>query len=244
VQLTTCSDDAEQNWTVAAGGAVQINGVCLDTAGGGTSPGTAVVVNTCTSGGTQVWTQGTGNTLVNQASGLCLDDPGTSTTNNTQLDVQTCDGGIEQVWPLPAAPASPTTPPAGQVYPSEEQHNGDVPCLDNTASAATAGAKVVLERCTGTKAQQWTAEPDGTLQSYGMCLDTQSGGTFQGALTVLNTCNGSGTQAWTPEPNGSLVNQGSGLCLDDPGLNTNNGVQMQIYSCNGGPNQHWWLPEN
>ncbi len=236
VQLTTCQNDPEQNWTVEPGGTIQINGLCLDTQGGGTAPGTAVVLGTCAGSGTQSWAQGAGGSLVNQGSGLCLDDPGESTTNNTALQIATCDGSIEQSWPLPAAPASPAPPAVGSVYPTEEQRNGDVPCLD-----AAAGGKAVLQACVGSKPQQWTMAADGTFQNASLCLDTA--GTFQTALAVLNTCDGSSTQVWTPGPNGSLVNQASGLCLDDPGLNTANGTQMQIYSCNGGPNQDWWLPE-
>ncbi len=236
VQLTTCQNDPEQNWTVEPGGTIQINGLCLDTQGSGTAPGTAVVLGTCAGSGTQSWAQGAGGSLVNQGSGLCLDDPGESTTNNTALQIATCDGSIEQSWPLPAAPASPAPPAAGSVYPTEEQHNGDVPCLD-----AAAGGKAVLQACVGSKPQQWTMAANGTFQNASLCLDTA--GTVQTALAVLNTCDGSSTQVWTPGPNGSLVNQASGLCLDDPGLNTANGTQMQIYSCNGGPNQDWWLPE-
>jgi hypothetical protein len=238
VQLTTCQNDAEQNWVIQPGGTIQINGMCLDTQGGGTAPGTPAVLGTCNGSGTQSWSQGAGGSLVNQGSGLCLDDPGASTNNNTPLQIAACDGSIEQAWPLPAAPAPPAPPAVGSVYPSEEQHNGDVPCLD-----AAAGGKVVLQACVGSKAEQWTMAAGGTFQNSGMCLDTAGGATTPGTLTVLATCSGGGTQVWTPGPNGRLVNQASGLCLDDPGSQTGNGTQLQIYSCNGGPNQYWWLPE-
>ena len=190
VQLTTCQNDAEQNWIIEPDGTIQVNGMCLDTQGAGTAPGTLVVLGTCNASGTQAWSQGTGGSLVNQASGLCLDDPAASTTNNTPLQIATCTGSIEQAWPLPAAPASPAPPPAGSVYPTEEQHNGDVPCLDNAGGAAIAGSKVMLQACIGSKPQQWTMAADGTFQNFGMCLDTAGGGTTQGTLTVLNTCNG------------------------------------------------------
>src|SRR5262249_28525924 len=224
-------------------GTIRINGMCLDTSGGATTPGTLVVLGTCNGTGTQVWTQGAASSLVNQAAGLCLNDPGESTTNNTPLQIAACDASIQQAWPLPSAQAPPPPPPTGAVYPSLEQHNGSVPCLDNAGGAAIAGSKIVLQTCVGSKPELWTAQANGTLQSFGMCLDTAGGGTQQGTLTVLNTCNGSGTQVWTPGTNGRLVNQASGLCLDDPGSNTNNGTQLQIWPCNGGSNQHWWLPE-
>jgi hypothetical protein len=243
VQLTTCQNNAEQNWVAEPDGTITVNGLCLDTQGGGTAPGTHVVLGTCNGSGTQTWSQGAASSLVNQGSGLCLDDPGASTTNNTPLQIATCAGSIEQAWPLPAAPESPAPPPVGSVYPTEEQHNGNVPCLDNAGNAAVPGSKAVLAACVGSKPQQWAMAADGTFQNYGLCLDTAGGGTTQGTLIVLNTCNGTGTQVWTRGANGSLVNQASGLCLDDPASNTANGVQMQIYSCNGGNNQRWWLPE-
>lgn len=236
VQLTTCQNDAEQNWVIEPGGTIQINGLCLDTQGGGTAAGTPVVLRTCDGGGTQSWSQGAGSSLVNQGSGLCLDDPGASTSDNTPLQIKPCNGSIEQAWPLPAAPAPPAPPAVGSVYPSEEQHNTDVPCLD-----AASGGKVVMQSCVGSKGEQWTMEANGTFENAGLCLD--SGGTVQGALTVVSTCDGSPDQVWTPGANGSLVNQASGLCLDDPGFNTANGTQLQIYGCNAGSNQHWWLPE-
>ncbi len=243
VQLTTCQNDAEQNWVVEPDGTIQINGMCLDTQNGATAPGTAVVLGTCNGSGTQVWAQPADGSLVNQAAALCLSDPGASTTNNTPLQIAACDGSVAQAWPLPAAPAPPAPPPTGSVFPTEEQHNGNVPCLDNAGGAAIAGSKIVLQACVGSKPEQWTMAANGTFQNFGMCLDTSGGGTTQGTLTVLNTCNGSATQVWTPGPNGGLVNQASGLCLDDPGFQTANGTQQQIYTCNGGSNQHWWLPE-
>jgi hypothetical protein len=237
VQLTTCQNDAEQNWVVGAGGTIQINSLCLDSAGGGLTPGTHVVLNTCNASGTQTWTPGAGGSLVNHAANLCLDDPGASTTNNTALQIATCTGKVEQAWPLPAAPAPPAPPATGSVYPSEEQHNGDVPCLDNS------GGKAVLQACVGSTAEQWTMEANGTFQNSGLCLDTAGGGTSAGTLTVLNTCNGSPSQIWTPGAGGALVNQASKLCLYDPGSQTANGTQMQISTCVSGSNQHWWLPE-
>jgi len=90
-----------EQWTAAADGTLRSFGMCLDTAGGGTSQGTLMVLNTCTGSGTQVWTPGPNGRLVNQASGLCLDDPGSNTNNGTQLDIWACTGGSNQHWWLP-----------------------------------------------------------------------------------------------------------------------------------------------
>jgi Ricin-type beta-trefoil lectin domain/Domain of unknown function (DUF5122) beta-propeller len=250
--VATCTNSAEQNWTVPSAGAtgtVKVNGLCLDTTGGGT--GTLVELNTCTGGSSQQWQQGSGNSLVNPASGLCLGDPGDSTTSGTQLAVETCSASdTGQAWPLPAAQAPPSGPATGLIYPQEEQGDTQVPCLDDSGNSTATGNKVQLWTCRGDAEQEWTVEAGGTIQINGnYCLDTSGGGTAQGTPVVLNPCSsGTATQVWTPGPNDELVNQGattangSPYCLDDPGFNTGNGTQMQIYSCNGGNNQAWWLP--
>ncbi|HEV2450329.1 MAG TPA: ricin-type beta-trefoil lectin domain protein [Streptosporangiaceae bacterium] len=246
VQLSTCLDNDEQNWTIEPDGTIQNNGLCLDTQNQGTTSGTPVVASPCSPGTTsQQWLPGTGNTLANQASGLCLDDPGASTTSGAQLDIATCDGSIQQSWPLPVAQAPPPPPPAGPVFSALVQSSTQPPCLTDKGGRAKPGAAVVLSTCLGQATQNWIAEADGTFRINGLCLDTSGGGTSVGTPVVLNTCNGGTSQVWTPGTPGTdnqLVQQASGLCLDDPGSNTANGTQLQIYSCSGGGNQQWWLP--
>jgi hypothetical protein len=195
------------------------------------------VVDTCNGAPTEVWQQGTGNTLVNQgASGLCLTDPGSSTTSGTNLQIATCTGSSGQVWPLPVAQAPPPPPPAGPFY--SQLVNGDnVPCLKYS------GTTVVLTKCTGAPQQTWTAESNGTLQINGRCLDTVGEGTSSGTLTDLATCNGSSTQAWNVEPDYTVRNQASGLCLDLPGGTAAYGTQPDIATCASGVNyQKWRVP--
>jgi hypothetical protein len=250
VELSTCLNDAEQNWAVHSGGTIQINGLCLDTASGGSSQGTLVVLNTCESGTTtQQWTQGTGNTLVNAGAStadgtqMCLDDPGSATTAGTQLDIAACSGGQNQIWPLPSAQGPPSPPPTGSVSSQELQPDTQVPCLDDTGNGTAAGTKVQVWTCYGDSEQQWTVEADGTLQVNGdHCLDSSGGATSPGTLVVLDPCNGSTSQIWTPGPDYSLVQQASGLCLTEPNSNPVNGEQMQIATCAGGNNQTWRLP--
>jgi len=253
VDLTTCLNAAEQNWTVPASGktgTVTINGLCLDTAGGATTSGTGAVLDTCVKkDATQQWSQGAGNTLINsgattaQGSSMCLDDPGSSTTNGTALDVVTCSGGTNQVWPLPAAPGPAAGAPQGPVFPQEEQSDTQQPCLDDANASTATGNKVQMWTCRGDASQTWLAEPGGTIQiGASHCLDSAGGATAQGTQVVLDPCNGSGTQVWTPGPNNSLVQQASGLCLDDYGANPANGTEIVIWSCNAGNNQAWRLP--
>jgi hypothetical protein len=86
---------------------MQTAGKCLDTAGGGTAPGTLTALATCNGSASQVWTptpqpSGPAVNLVNGASGLCLDDPGGNTVSGTALDIATCNSTANaQKWVLP-----------------------------------------------------------------------------------------------------------------------------------------------
>jgi Ricin-type beta-trefoil lectin domain len=234
VELITCTNDNEQNWTVNSDGTIGVNGLCLGTQGGGTASGTPVVVDTCDGAPTEVWQQGTGNTLVNQgASGLCLTDPGSSTTSGTKLQIAMCTGSSGQVWPLPVAQAPPPPPPAGPFY-SQLVTGDNVPCLKESGTTA------VLTKCTGEPSQTWTAQSSGTLQINGKCLDTVGEGTSSGTLTDLAKCNGSSTQAWTVEPDYTVRNQASGLCLDLPGHTATFGTQPDIATCVPAANYQMW----
>jgi Ricin-type beta-trefoil lectin domain/Domain of unknown function (DUF5122) beta-propeller len=242
VQFSTCTNGAEQNWTVQANGNVTINGLCLDTVGQGTASGTQVDVNTCGASATQVWTQGAGNTLVNSASGLCLDDPGAKTTNGTVLDVATCSGGTNQVWPLPSAPAPASLIPAGPVFASALQSSGQPACLTDNGNSTTPGTAVVMSTCYGNQQQNATIQASGNIQVRGLCMDTAGQATASGTAVVLNTCGSSATQVWTLSPaNHTLVNQASGLCL--AAAASTNGSALSIAACSSSSSlQQWWLP--
>ena len=239
VELITCANDNEQNWTVNPGGTIEVNGLCLDTQSGGTTSGTPVVADTCSSAPTQVWQQGTGNTLVNQGtSGLCLTDPGSSTTSGTKLQIATCTtGNSGQVWPLPVAQAPPPPPPAGPFYTFLVNHD-NVPCLKFS------GTTVELSLCNGVSTETWIAEPDGTFQINGMCLDTVGESTSSGTVTDLAPCNGHSTQGWTVGSDNTVRNQAApGLCLDLPGSVATDGTQPTIATCVGGATyQKWRVP--
>ena len=91
-------------------------------------------------------------------------------------------------------------------------------CLDVRGANSANGTPVQVYTCNGTSAQNWTTEPNGTLQALGKCLDVVGGGTANGTLVDLYACNGTGAQVWQPQSNGSLVNPQSGACLDDTGF--------------------------
>jgi len=101
VRLATCVGTRAQTATIEPGGNIKIGRQCLDTAGEATSSGTGAVLATCGTSATQVWTPGTGDTLVNKASGLCLNAEG-STSTGTLLDIVGCSAAVPtQGWRLP-----------------------------------------------------------------------------------------------------------------------------------------------
>jgi glucosylceramidase len=115
-------------------------------------------------------------------------------------------------------------------------------CLDVAGGNATDGTTVDQYTCNGTSAQQWTVDPDSTVQSISKCLDVVSGGTADGTKVDLYSCNGTGAQVWQPQPDGALYNPQSGKCLDDTGWSTTAGNALQIWDCAGTANQVWTLP--
>jgi Ricin-type beta-trefoil lectin domain/Domain of unknown function (DUF5122) beta-propeller len=245
VDFYTCRNQASQNWTVEPDGTIQINGMCMDVIGSPTAPpnGTKIDLGSCNGAATQHWQAGPGNTLVNHADGKCLDDPAASTSNGTQLQVWNCNGNVQQVWPLPAAQAPPPPPPTGPVSSQLVESSTAVPCMDDTAGAATPGTPVEISDCLENSQQAWTVESDGTIRIQGLCLDTAAGGTAGGTPVVLNTCNGSATQVWAYGGSShALTNRGANECLAIPGSGAVKGTQLQIASCNGASNEAWRLP--
>jgi glucosylceramidase len=115
-------------------------------------------------------------------------------------------------------------------------------CLDVAGGAATDGTAADLYTCNGTSAQQWTVDPNGTVQAMSKCLDITGGGTANGTLVDLYTCNGTGAQVWQPQSGGALYNPQSGKCLDDSNASATPGARLQIWSCTGAANQRWTLP--
>ena len=114
-------------------------------------------------------------------------------------------------------------------------------CLDVAGGNATAGSAADVYTCNGSTAQQWTVDPNGTVQAMDGCLDVVAGGTGSGTNVDLYTCNGTGAQVWQHQSNGEFVNPQSGLCLTDPG-NGGAGTQLQITGCSDSASQQWTLP--
>jgi hypothetical protein len=96
---------------------------------------------------------------------------------------------------------------------------------------------VVIWSCNGQAAQNWTAQPDGTLRFAGKCLDIPGSGTASGTSLDLLSCNASAPQQWrisAASGGAQLQNPASGLCLADPGDATANGTALEVLSCSSG----------
>ena len=113
-------------------------------------------------------------------------------------------------------------------------------CLDIPGGSQADETLVQLWGCNGGSNQEWTLQPNGTIEVYGgKCLDALRQGTQPGAVVGIYGCNGGGNQQWHLHPDGSLVGAQSGLCLDVNALATANGSKVTLWTCNGGPNQKW-----
>jgi Ricin-type beta-trefoil lectin domain len=238
IDIYSCNGTAAQDWTVGTDGTIQVNGKCLDVYQNGYANGSKIDLYTCVSGAmNQQWRVQANGGLVSLASGKCLDDPGYSTTNGTQLDIWSCVNQANEDWYVPPPGAS-----AGPAY-SAVASATTGKCLDDNGDSAANGNKIDIWDCNGSAAQNWTAQPDGTIQVNDKCLDVYQNSYANGAKIDLYTCvSGAMNQQWRLQANGNLVSLASGKCLDDPGYSTTNGTQVDIYSCVNQANESWTLP--
>lgn len=97
VQIWDCQSwAADQHWYHNSDGTLTTLGLCLATAGGGTTNGTLLQLATSNGASTQNWTQQPDGPLLNVGSGRCVDDPLNSSTNGTQLQIWDCNGVVQQ----------------------------------------------------------------------------------------------------------------------------------------------------
>jgi GH25 family lysozyme M1 (1,4-beta-N-acetylmuramidase) len=241
VDIRSCGSVAAERWTYAQDESLRINGMCLQAP---TTADSTVLIESCMGGATQQWRLAYARSLnplastdalalYNPGSGMCLDDPAASTTNGTtngtKQVIWPCDGNDHQEWTLPSGPIQSGIP--GK-------------CVDDSQNLTTNGNKIDIASCvTGSAAQQWRVNTDGTVQIHGKCLNIRGGKTARGTRVNLYSCNGTGAQQWRQVVSGSgvlLQNPHSGLCLADPGSSTVNGTQLQILSCTGtNPGRLW-----
>ncbi|MFD0820805.1 ThuA domain-containing protein [Micromonospora zhanjiangensis] len=72
-------------------------------------------------------------------------------------------------------------------------------CLDVAGGGTVDGTKVQLWTCNGTGAQNWAAQPDGTVRNpqSGRCLDVSGNNSADGSQIHIWTCHTGANQRWT-----------------------------------------------
>jgi beta-glucosidase len=204
----------------------------------GTAVSVPVTANDSTSGQTLNYSA-TGlpaGTSISSSTGSITGTPataGTSTVTVTAEDGNGAQASQSFIWTV--------EPPADGIAPTPLVGYQGL-CLDVAGDSNADATKVDIYTCNGTNGQQWTIEPNNTVQADSKCLDVTGGGTANGTLVDLYTCNGTGAQIWQPQADGALLNPQSGACLDDTGFSTTPGTQVQIWSCSGNSNQSWVSP--
>ncbi|MGW9028394.1 ricin-type beta-trefoil lectin domain protein [Streptomyces sp. NPDC055722] len=120
---------------------------CIDDAGGSTTAGTKVQINTCNGATSEKWTIGTDGTV--KVLGMCLDTTGNATTSGTLVVIDTCKTDATQKWKV-------TT--TGTLV----SNANTAMCLTDPAASATTGTQLTLATCGGS-GQTWTNAATGAI---------------------------------------------------------------------------------
>ncbi|RRR95827.1 polysaccharide deacetylase family protein [Glycomyces terrestris] len=94
VQLYTCYEGANQQFTVTAAQELRVLGKCLEPSG--TANGALAQISTCSGANTQKWTFGADGTVRNTGTNLCLDVY--SSANGAAVQLYSCWSGANQKW--------------------------------------------------------------------------------------------------------------------------------------------------
>jgi Ricin-type beta-trefoil lectin domain/Thaumatin family len=153
--------------------------------------------------------------------------------------------------PQAAPPAPPDQPVVHPVAPKVQVKVVDAPpsvfalrgyagkCVDVPDGISADGARLRLWDCNGTRAQQFTHGPNGSLVVLDKCMDVAWAARNNGAKVQLAWCNGGPAQVWVAEE-GTLRNPHSDKCVDVRDWNAANGAPLQIWACAPGQaNQVW-----
>lgn len=121
----------------------------------------------------------------------CVDDHWNVQANGNRIQLYGCNQTGAQKWSLSSS---------GAIM---NQNNY---CLEPRNGSTAARTPVVLERCNGSKAQQWKvdASTEAIINTQsGLCMDDQYSGTADGNLIWTYSCNRTGAQKWTITGSGS-----------------------------------------
>ena len=207
----------------------------------GTGSGATTSLQSCAGGATQNWNvASTAGVVKLSASGECLDAFGGSSTAGDRVGIWSCHGGGNQTFTLAST---------GEL----KVANGLCVGPDGGPAAATS---LVLQPCTGSAAQKWTAGampvPPSTTGpttrftgqlgniGTGLCLASN----VSGAVSGLQSCAVNAAQTWSVPGAGTagpMTLVANGKCLDAFGGVMNAGDLVGIYGCHGGSNQTFTL---
>jgi Ricin-type beta-trefoil lectin domain len=201
-------------------------GLCMDSYGGGASPGTRVDWYTCHAGfPSQEWAL-SGNQIVSGESGLCLQEDGT--TSGDQLELENCDATNDaQIW----------APSTVERY----ENRASSLCLDDPDGSTTPSTFADVDDCSGGASQQFTYNPETrALAAEGLCLNSYDGESRPGTRVDLYTCSGAGfpSQQWTLNSSDQIVSGESGLCLQEDG--TTSGDELELEKCDASNQAQQW----
>jgi hypothetical protein len=107
----------------------------------------------------------------NNSTGTCLDDPGNSAKAGTKIDAATCSSSAEQQFSF----------------------NGAFMIINNLCVDNTSGSTLELESCSGGPTEQWSVNPNGTIediQTSTKCFRAS------GSSVTAGSCSGSASE-WT-----------------------------------------------
>ncbi|MFD9002113.1 ricin-type beta-trefoil lectin domain protein [Streptomyces sp. NPDC059582] len=120
---------------------------CVEDAGGSTTAGAKVQINTCSGSTAQKWTIGTDGTV--KVLGLCLDTSGNATTSGTLVVIDTCKTDATQKWKL-------TT--TGTLV----SNANSAVCLTDPGASATNATQLTVATCGGS-GQAWAGAATGAI---------------------------------------------------------------------------------
>jgi hypothetical protein len=235
--VETCTGGANQQLTYnTVLQSLSTEGLCMDSYGGGASPGTRVDWYLCNDPEpSQEWTLNSSDQIVSGESGLCLQEDGT--TSGDQLELENCDASNQaQIW-APSNQAQQWTTITVRPY----ANGASSLCLDDPDGSTTPSTFGDVAGCTGGSSQQLTYNAaTQTLTDEGLCMDSYDGGASPGTRVDWYTCQaGFPSQEWTLSGN-QIVSGESGLCLQEDG--TTSGDQLELENCDATNLAQIWAP--
>ncbi|BCL82212.1 ricin-type beta-trefoil lectin domain protein [Ktedonobacteria bacterium brp13] len=230
--LATCTDSANQQWTLPVADNVTI-----------TNPGQqSVVAGTATSLQINAANFNTQQTLsysatglpaglsINASTGLISGTPTTAGSSSVTVTVKDSSGVSATMtfnWDIAKAQGAITGV------------NGN--CIDDSASQSWNGNVIQLYGCNQSPAQTWTLNGNSTISVFGKCMTASNNGTTSGTPIVLYDCSAASSQIWQyQQTNGNLLNPASGLCLNAP--STSGGTQLTLAACAVTVSEAWTVP--